>query len=332
MSIEGTAGTRSVSSLRGIVRPEGQASMRSLGALLLLAVMWGLSIPVTKLGLATMPPLTLTALRFAIAVPLLFLFLVGKPRLPLRAFPRMAVLGILGIGVGQVTQTLGVAGVSASAGTIISATIPLFIVIFAALRLKQAVSGQQGLGLLAAFVGIALVALGSGESAAGSRTTLAGVALLLLSALSIAFYYIWSIELTKSHGTATVAAWSTFSGFVVLLPWAGWEMWRVPFHLTAQAVGAGAYLGVIVTATGLFLWLHLLRIVPARTAASVQYLQPVVGITASAAMFGDKLGFLFVAGVILVLAGLALSMAARSKGADDLQASPSSGQRLEKAH
>jgi len=77
-----------------------------------------------------------------------------------------------------------------------------------------------------------------------------------------------------------------------------------------------------VTAAGLFLWLHLLRIVPARTAASVQYLQPIVGITASAAMFGDKLGYLFIAGVILVLAGLALSVAARSKGAGNLQGSP----------
>jgi hypothetical protein len=30
-------------------------------------------------------------------------------------------------------------------------------------------------------------------------------------------------------------------------------------------------------------------------------------------MFGDKLGFLFVAGVILILGGLALSMASRAK-------------------
>jgi hypothetical protein len=36
-------------------------------------------------------------------------------------------------------------------------------------------------------------------------------------------------------------------------------------------------------------------------------------------MFGDKLGLLFVVGVILVLIGLALSMASRSKGANDLQ-------------
>ena len=289
---------------------------RGIGAMLLLAVLFGLSIPVTKLGLATMPPLTLTALRFAIAVPLLFLFMVGKPRLPWRAFPSVGLLGILGIGIGQVTQTLGVVGTSASVGTIITATIPIFVVIFAALRLKQPVSARQALGLLAAFAGIALVASGDGgESAAGSQTTILGVGLMLFSALTVGFYFVWSVELSNTHGTAAVAAWSTFSGFVVLLPWAGWEMSRVSFGVTAEAVGAAAYLGVVVTAVGLFLWVHLLRIAPARTAASVQYFQPVVGIAASSLMFGDTLGVLFIAGVGLVLAGLALSMTARRKDA-----------------
>jgi drug/metabolite transporter (DMT)-like permease len=134
---------------------------------------------------------------------------------------------------------------------------------------------------------------------------------MLLSALAVAFYYVWSFQLTNIYGTATVAAWSTFFGFVVLLPWAGWEMWRVPFDVTPEAVGAGLFLGILVTVAGLFLWLHLLRIVPARTAASVQYLQPIVGIAASAAMFSDRLGFLFVVGSALVLAGIALSMASR---------------------
>lgn len=284
--------------------------------MLLLAMMWGLSIPVTKLGLVTMPPLPLTAWRFAVAVPLLLLFVVGRPRLPWRAFPPVAALGILGIGVGQVTQTLGVVGTSASVGTIISATIPVFVVVFAALRLQQAVSGRQALGLLAAFGGMALVAAGHGrEAPPASETTVAGVSLMLLSALAVAFYYVWSVELTHTYGTATLAAWSTCFGFVVLWPWAGWEMGRMPCHVTAEALGAAVYLGVVVTVAGLLLWLHLLRTVPARTAASVQYLQPVVGIAASSAMFGDTLGFLFVAGVILMLGGLALSMASR-EGSD----------------
>ena len=290
-------------------------SVGSFAAMLLLAVMWGVSIPITKLGLLTLPPLTLTALRFAIAVPLMFVFVVGKQSLPRRALPRIAALGILGIGIGQVAQTFGVAGTSASVGTIISATIPIFVVVFAAMRLRQSVSSLQILGLVAAFIGIALVASGRGDAAsAASQTSLGGAALVLLSALTSAFYYVWSVELTEQYGTAVVAAWSTLFGFLALLPWAGWEMSRVAFELTATGAATAVYLGVVVTVAGLFLWIHLLRTVPARIAAGIQYLQPVVGVAAAAAMFGDQLGVLFALGVLLVLGGLALTVTPQRKG------------------
>lgn len=291
-------------------------SLRSLAAALLLAVMWGLSIPITKLGLLTLPPLTLTALRFLIAIPLMFIFVAGKQRLPRRALLRVAALGILGIGIGQVAQTFGVAGTSASVGTTISAAIPAFVVVFAALRLKQPVSRLQALGILAAFIGIALVASGRGDAAsAASQTTLAGAGLVLLSALTIAFYYVWSVELSDQYGTATVAAWSTLFGFIAVLPWAIWEMSHTPVQLTPTGIGAALYLGVMVTVAGLFLWLHLLHTVPARIAASIQYLQPIIGVATAAVMFGDELGPLFIAGVLLVLAGLTLTVTTRRKGA-----------------
>lgn len=65
----------------------------------------------------------------------------------------------------------------------------------------------------------------------------------------------------------------------------------------------------MVTVAGLLLWLYLLRAVPARVAASVQYLQPVFGIGAAAVMFGDQLGLRFALGVALILGGLALAVA-----------------------
>lgn len=292
------------------IRPN--PSVGSFAAMLLLALLWGLSIPITKFGLLTLPPLTLTALRFAIAVPLMFVFVVGKQHLPLRALPRIAALGVLGIGIGQVAQTFGVVGTSASAATIISATIPLFVVLFAAMRLRQPVSGLQVLGLVAAFIGIALVASDRGDAASAvAQSSPGGAALVLLSAVTIAFYYVWSVELTDQYGTAAVAAWSTLFGFVALLPWAGWEMWHVPFQMTAAGIGTAVYLGVVVTVLGLFLWLHLLRTVPARIAAGIQYLQPVVGVAAASVMFGDNLGLFFILGVALVLGGLALTVTTR---------------------
>ena len=62
---------------------------------------------------------------------------------------------------------------------------------------------------------------------------------------------------------------------------AGWELAHEPVEITIEALAAIIYLGVMVTVVGLILWLYLLKVVPARIAASVQYLQPIIG---SAAM------------------------------------------------
>ncbi|WAJ31611.1 DMT family transporter [Antarcticirhabdus aurantiaca] len=280
--------------------------------MLFLAVMWGLSIPATKLALEALPPLTLTAVRFLVAVPLLLILAAGRLRVPLRAVPSIVALGVMGISLGNVAQSFGVAGTSASAGTIISATIPVFIVVFAAFRLKQPVAPRQWLGLFAAFAGIALVAIGTGSDAPeGASTTASGVAWMLVSAVAIAFYYIWSAELTEVYGMMPVAAWNALAGLVAILPMAGWELTHTSFQITALSLWMAAYLGVMVTVAGLLLWLYILRNVPARVAASVQYLQPVFGIGAASVLFGDRLGALFVVGVVLILAGLALAVANR---------------------
>jgi drug/metabolite transporter (DMT)-like permease len=282
----------------------------SLGGMLLLAIVWGLSIPITKVGLETIPPLTFTAMRFLVAVPLLLILAARGLWVPWQAVPSIIALGVMGITLGNVAQSFGVQGTSASVGTIISATIPIFIVIFAAMRFKQPVAGRQWIGLLAAFAGIALVAVGSGAGVSDiSKTTVAGVAWMLVSAVAIAFYYIWSAELTNIYGTLPVAAWNALAGFVAILPLAGWEVAHTPMQITMHAVWATVYLGVMVTVAGLLLWLYLLRAVPARVAASVQYLQPVIGIAAASFLFGDQLGLMFAAGVVLIFGGLALAVA-----------------------
>lgn len=86
---EATTGSRPGPSFPPITARSG-VSLRSFAAMLLLAVMWGLSIPVTKLGLQTTDPMTLTAMRFAVAVPLLLFFVVGRQPMPWRALPRVA--------------------------------------------------------------------------------------------------------------------------------------------------------------------------------------------------------------------------------------------------
>lgn len=291
----------------GLSGAYGPLTARSAGAMLLLALMWGLSIPVTKLGLGTIPPMTFTMLRFMVAVPL-FLFIARRElKVPREAVPGIIGLGVMGITLGNVAQSLGVQGTSASLATILSATIPLFMVLLAAIRFRQPVTPVQWSGLFAAFLGIALVAVGSSSGDDMGKTTLSGILWMMVSAVGIAVYYIWSAELSDRYGLKPVAAWNMLVGLITVMPMAAWEMTTEPVEITVEALAAITYLGVLVTVAGLILWLYLLKVVPARIAASVQYLQPVFGIGASALLFGDRLGLLFAAGVGLVLAGLGLA-------------------------
>jgi O-acetylserine/cysteine efflux transporter len=296
--------------------------VRAIAALLLLAVVWGGSIPLIKLGLRDIPPFTLTALRYLVAAPCFLWLLRGRRLPPPRACAAAAGLGLLGIGVGQVAQTLGVRLTLASVATVVSALIPVFVVALAALRLRQPITAAQAAGLVTALAGVALVAGGGprglaaslsilGEraapAAASSPTGLAGVALVLLSALAVALYYVFSVELVEQYSAPTIAALSSLAGAAALAPAAAWELGHAPMRLTPAAIASVLYLALLVTVAGLWVWFEALTRLPARIPAALQYLQPIVGVLASAALFGDRLDTWFWTGTALVLAGIGLS-------------------------
>jgi O-acetylserine/cysteine efflux transporter len=291
-------------------------TVRSLGALLLLAIVWGGSIPLTKLGLRDIPPLTLTALRYLTAAPCFLWLLRGRRLPPAGVSAAAAGLGLLGIGVGQVSQTLGVRLTPASVATVVSALIPVLVVALAAVRLRQPIRGTQVAGLAAALLGVALVAGGDPRALAPLHpATLAGVALVLLSSVAVALYYVLSVELIERYSVLTIAAISSLAGAAALAPVAVWELGHAPMRLTATAIAVVLYLGLLVTVAGLWVWFGALMTLPARIPAALQYLQPIVGVLASAALFGDRLDRWFWTGTALVLAGIALSAGTRIRTA-----------------
>ncbi|HYC14292.1 MAG TPA: DMT family transporter, partial [Stellaceae bacterium] len=230
----------------------------------------------TKLGLQELPPLTLTALRYLAAAPCFLVFILTRSRPPLRALLGMMGLGIGGVGLGQTLQALGVERTSASVATVITAIIPILVVLLAALRLGQALRLRHGFGLATAFLGIALVAINDPRNilVALAGGSLEGDALMLLSALAISGYYGFSIELVSRYSATTVASWTSLAGAAALTPFMLWELRTEPATIGIEGIGAVLYLGLLVTVLGVWIWLRALTRVPARVAASLQYLQP----------------------------------------------------------
>jgi O-acetylserine/cysteine efflux transporter len=285
----------------------------SIGILLVLAVIWGASIPVTKLGLRDVPPLTLTALRYAVAAPWFALLIARGPFPPFRVVLNAGALGVLGIGIGQVAQTLGVRAISASVATVISALIPVLVVAFARVRFRQPLRGRQGVAIALAFAGVALVAGGDPRDivAASERSAIAGEGLMLISAVAVALYYVLGIGLVPAGSVMTVAALSSLAGAGALIPVAAWELQHAAVRITGLSAFAVLYLALLVTVVGLLIWFSALTQLPASVAAVLQYLQPVVGVAASWALFGDPIGARFLVGAGLVLLGVALGTTGR---------------------
>jgi len=279
--------------------------------LVVLAVIWGGSIPATKLGLADMRPLTLTALRYLLAAPMCLPLLIGRPLPPRRPLLAMLALGALSALVGQVCQVVGVDLTAASVATVLGATIPILFVLLAAARLKQHLGPRHIFGLIGAFAGIALVATGDPRhlvDAVGTQGLL-GDALMLISAVAVAVFYIGSTEISVRYSPLTVAAWTTLGSALSMLPVMAGELIVAPFRASPTSWAVAAYLAALVTVAGSWIWFRALARVPARVAGALQYLQPLVGIGLAAALFGDRLDIWFAAGTALVFAGIALTSA-----------------------
>src|SRR5579871_2725696 len=128
--------------------PSSAIPLSAIGALILLAIIWGGSIPATKLALVDTRPLTVTVLRFLSAAPCCLPLLWGKRLPPTRPLLIMLGLGALSALVGQTLQVLGVDLTTASVGTMIGATIPIMFVLLAALRLGQKLGPRHIGGLM----------------------------------------------------------------------------------------------------------------------------------------------------------------------------------------
>ena len=308
----------------GTVAVPARAGTGALGMLALLTVIWGLSVPMMKLGLRDVPAPALVALRYLVAAPCFALLLLGRKLPRPRALAAMAALGVFGIDAGQFGQMLGVQRTSAATATMITAIIPVLTAVLAVLRLRQRLRAAHLLGFAVALAGIAL-AVGAGgaglvaapsaaSAVAGAARALTGDALVLGSAFCIAGYYVFSVEVAAREGVIEVAAWSSIVAALGLAPVALAMVPARTVHLTPASVFVVLYLGLMVTVLGILIWLRALSRLPARIAAATQYGQPLVGIAASAVLFGDRLDRGFLLGTALVLGGVALSAMPSRRG------------------
>jgi O-acetylserine/cysteine efflux transporter len=247
-------------------------------------------------------------LRFAIAAaPALLL-----PR-PALAWSALIPVGLTLFAGQFLFQFFGIArGMPPGLASVVVQTQAIFTVIFAALALGERPSAAQWGGSLAALGGLGLIGLG-----VGGELSAAAFALTLVSPVSFGAGNVLLKRLGPADATSLVA----WLSLVPPLPALALSLvldgpLALPRALAAApAAGlAGAiFLGLVATSLAYALWGGLLRRYPAAAVAPFALLVPLVGALSSAVVFGERFGPLRLAGMALVLAGVAISLAPRRR-------------------
>ncbi|HEU5195951.1 MAG TPA: EamA family transporter [Methylomirabilota bacterium] len=275
---------------------------------ILVAVIWGVAFVATRLALDAFTPPQLVVLRFAIAAaPALLL-----PR-PALAWSALIPVGLTLFAGQFLFQFFGIArGMPPGLASVVVQTQAIFTVIFAALALGERPSAAQWGGSLAALGGLGLIGLG-----VGGELSAAAFALTLVSPVSFGAGNVLLKRLGPADATSLVA----WLSLVPPLPALALSLvldgpLALPRALAAApAAGlAGAiFLGLVATSLAYALWGGLLRRYPAAAVAPFALLVPLVGALSSAVVFGERFGPLRLAGMALVLAGVAISLAPRRR-------------------
>src|SRR5436309_11851357 len=286
------------------------SDLRAYGALVTAAIVWGGSIVFQKLALGSFAAVEVSVLRglgaLAILIPIWW-WQEGKKGIKFSARD-VTVFALLGLGVlGNHLLTLfGLRYIGAAAAGVIIGASPAITAFLSALLIRDVPFRAVWAGCAMSFAGVVLVSGVGGESAAGERSWLGGM-LVVLGLISWALYTIGGRRTMEQFSPLTVN-WTTLL-FSILpqipLLWMDQKMTIAGIEsVPTSGWLALAYLIVFATAVGQQAWLYGVQgIGPSRAGVFVNLI-PVSALVLSALILGEQVGAKELAGIGLILTGV----------------------------
>lgn len=274
---------------------------RALAALAAAGVLFGLTVPLSKVALVWLDPAWLAVGRFALAAPVLAILARASLRGALSR--QVAAWGVLGYGAMLLLQNAGIERTSVTHAALIFGTVPALVAVASAASGRAVPEPAAWAGFAVAFCGIALVA------GAGGDASLTGDALVLGAAALNAVFVVAQADLLRGRDPVGVTAVQLGAAGAACLPVALLAGGLPAAPAAAAAPLALAALAVLGTLLPFALYAYGQARVPAVVAGGFVNLEPVVGVALGLVAFGNLLAPVQLAGAVAVLAGLALSSA-----------------------
>jgi drug/metabolite transporter (DMT)-like permease len=274
---------------------------------LFLAIMWGTTWPVVRVGLRELPPFTFAGMRFLVAATVLALVAVARRVSLPRGVTDWAIMigtGLSAIAVTYAFQFWGMQHVESGVAAVLFSTVPIITLVIAhAVLPDEPMTVPRVAGVLLGSGGVALIF----SDRLGGTSPMAAWAVLgfMIGAVALAHAQV----VVRAHGhrfdPVLLAAVQTAIGGTVLLtiglsregPLSA-VVWSV------RSVAALGYLSLVGTALGFVALYSLLRRMPVTRVNSMMLVHPLVAIGLGWAFLGERLGWPVLLGAGAIMAGL----------------------------
>ena len=281
----------------------------ALPRIVLLALIWGSAFLWIKLADRGFSAVEVTLARLALGAAVLFVIVsVRRQAIPRsgRLWAQIAVAALFANAVPYLLFAVAEQTVDSSTAGIINATTPLWTVVLAlAVRHQKSVTGWQAAGLAAGFAGAVLIF--TPWHTAGGLLSAGGLECLAASvSYAVSYIYMDRYLARRGIGPVVLSACQLAAAAVMLAIALGISGVQTP-HVTAENVAAIAVLGIIGTGFAYVLNYQIITSEGATVASTVTYLLPVVAIVLGVLVLGETITMTTLAGIALVLAGVALT-------------------------
>jgi len=209
-------------------------------------------------------------------------------------------LSLTGIFLMNVLILTSLMHTTATSSSILMNANPVFILVLAAIFLKEKVTSCKILAVLLGFAGCVMVINGTtdGPASVGGNLLL-GNFLAMGAALCWALYTVAGGNPTRKYGAVLTTFITLTAGMFLLM--AVMLAGRINFwNVNPSVILAGAYLGIVPAGIGFTLWYNALKYIEAGELGIFQYLASVVTAVLAVAFLKESLTIPMVAGMILI--------------------------------
>lgn len=291
-------------------KPQSFAQRYFYVVILLPIVFWAFAFPFIKIGLEELNPVNLTILRLFVVcgVFLLFLLIAPKKFTPLhrKDIVPLFLLGFLGVVVYHLGLNYGEQYISASAASLIIATIPIFTVIFSSILLKEKITRKIAVGVPLSLSGVVIISLTGTLGDPFAVSYLSAAFAVMVSAFVGAGYTIAGKKLLERYSALSLTVYAMLFGCLGLLPFLSLSLVTETLSLSLRGWGAVLFLALLPTVVGYVLWYVALEVKTASEISIFLYFIPVLSTIISYFLFNEYISVLFALGGILVIGGLVI--------------------------